>query len=52
MLKIGPLSIRVAAGNDFWRYYRGGVVKSSSDCPNKWRKLNHRVVIVGYEEGY
>ena len=49
MLQRGPLAIDVAAGSDFWRNYRGGVVTSSSDCPNRWWNLNHSVVIVGFE---
>ena len=52
MLQRGPLAIDVAAGSDFWRNYRGGVVTSSSDCPNRWWNLNHSVVIVGFEAGY
>ena len=45
-LQNGPLAIAVAAGNDCWRYYSSGILKSSDGCPT-WR--DHAVVIVGKE---
>lgn len=40
-----PVSVAVAAGNDFWQNYRSGIVNSSA-CYDGG--LDHGVVIVGY----
>ena len=44
MLKAGPMSIGVAAGNSCWRYYESGVLSSANNCPTS---LDHGVAVVG-----
>ena len=46
-LQKGPMSAAVAAGNDCWRYYESGILSKENNCPTK---IDHNVVIVGYEE--
>jgi len=40
------MTIAVAAGNDCWRYYKTGILKSTSSCGN-YTRLDHGVVLVG-----
>ena len=46
-LQNGPMSIAVAAGNNCWRYYEGGILSEDNNCPGG---LDHGVVIVGLDE--
>lgn len=43
-LQNGPMSIAVAAGNDCWRWYEGGILSEENNCPTG---LDHGVVVVG-----
>ena len=42
------MTIAVSAGNDCWRYYDGGILKSSDNCPTD---NDHAVTIVAFVEG-
>jgi C1A family cysteine protease len=44
-LNTQPIAVAVAAGNDVWKQYKGGVVSS---CPST--QLDHAVIAVGYGE--
>lgn len=48
LMLYGPVSVGVAAGND-WSNYRGGILQGSA-CTSK--QLNHAVQIVGWGKGY
>ena len=43
-----PISVALAAGNNVWRYYSGGLVTTSSGCPTQ---LDHAVVLVAFTPG-
>lgn len=40
----GPMTIAVAAGNDCWRFYSGGILTAANNCPTR---IDHGVVVVG-----
>lgn len=40
------MTVAVAAGNDCWRYYSGGVLTSANNCPTS---LDHAVALVGMD---
>ena len=44
LIVYGPVSIAVAAGNDCWQFYDGGILSSANNCPTS---LDHGVVVVG-----
>ena len=39
------MTVAVAAGNDCWRYYAGGVLTEADGCPTG---IDHAVTLVGY----
>ena len=44
-LQSGPMTIAIAAGNDFVRYYKSGFLTSANGCPTT---VDHGVLLVGY----
>ena len=44
-LQLGPLSVAVDAGSDFFRFYKRGVFDHADVCGTE---LNHAIAIVGY----
>jgi len=47
-LRVGPMTVAVAAGNSCWRYYKGGVVGTGDDCGAT--RIDHAVTLVAYTE--
>ena len=47
-LRVGPMTVAVAAGNSCWRYYSGGVVGTGDECGAT--RLDHAVILVAYTE--
>lgn len=43
----GPLVAHVAAGNNCWRFYKGGLLTAQDHCPSK---IDHAVAIVGMDQ--
>jgi len=43
-LQTGPMSIAVSAGNDCWRWYKGGILSALDNCPTS---IDHGVALVG-----
>ena len=46
LVNYGPVSLAVAAGNDCWRWYEGGILSSANECPTV---PDHGVVLVGID---